>query len=231
MNEHFESMTLLLELKQISKKYCYPSEIEILKNISLQLSPGVIISIIGESGTGKSTILHIAGGLDSASSGEVCILGKPISKLSEDKKSFIRLSSIGFIYQYHFLLPDFNILENVMLPIRIAKKDYTAGKILAEKLLDKLGLSNRIKHYPDQLSGGEQQRVAIARAMINSPQIILADEPTGSLDPNNSQIVFEMLKTEVKLNNCGAIIVTHSNEIARQADVVYEIKGGILERI
>lgn len=222
-------MSNILELKSISKNYIQgKSNIEILKNVNLSIKAGELVGILGSSGSGKSTMLHIAGLLDNQFSGEVIVKSRLTSKLNDNSKNLIRLNNIGFIYQYHHLLKDFSARENVAMPALIASKDYNESLKEADQLLSILGLGSRINNFPGELSGGEQQRVAIARSMINKPDIILADEPTGNLDNDSSNLVIDLFLKLAKERNLASIIVTHNNSIAEKLDSVYEIKGGIL---
>jgi len=213
----------ILELRNISKDYKQGSGIvEVLKDFSLSVNPGEIIAIIGASGCGKSTLLHIAGLLDRPTTGEVLIDSKIIA--DDDKvRTNMRLEYIGFVYQYHHLLKDFNARENIALPRLIAGKNYEEALEDADELLGFLELENRSFNFPGELSGGQQQRVAIARALINKPKIILADEPTGNLDPYSAQKVLELLTSTVKESNMAAIIVTHNQQISSFVDRVYKI--------
>lgn len=222
-------MSNILELNGVSKNYYQAkSTIEILKNINLTIKPGELVGIIGSSGSGKSTMLHIAGLLDNQFSGEVIVNGQNTRKLKNQAKDDIRLNNIGFIYQYHHLLKDFSARENVAMPALIAGKCYEDALKEADLLLSILGLKNRIYNFPGELSGGEQQRVAIARSMINNPDIILADEPTGNLDNHSSDIVIDLFLRLAKERGLAAIIVTHNHEIAKKLDSVYELKNAVL---
>lgn len=222
-------MSNILELKSISKNYHQgKSTIEILKDINLTIKPSELVGVIGSSGSGKSTMLHIAGLLDNQFAGDVIVNDRNIRKLKNKEKDDIRLNNIGFIYQYHHLLKDFSARENVAMPALIAGKCYETSLKEADLLLSILGLQNRIYNFPGELSGGEQQRVAIARSMINNPNIILADEPTGNLDNHSSDIVIELFIRLAKERNLAAIIVTHNHEIAKKLDSVYELKNGSL---
>jgi len=185
-------MHKILELKHIEKKYS-SSDSLVLKDVSLKCFESQISALTGPSGSGKSTLLHIAGLLDNSSSGEVWIDGKNASQFSDNVKTHIRLTSIGFVYQYHHLLQEFTALENVMLPQLIANRSKKAAKNRAESLLFKFGIGEKINMFPSELSGGQKQRVAIARALANNPILLLADEPTGNLDPETAQKVFDDL--------------------------------------
>ncbi len=217
------SKSPILELRDICKDYKQGSNmVEVLKNFSLTLYPGEVIAIVGASGSGKSTLLHIAGLLDKADSGEVIIDGKLVT--GDDRvKTNMRLNYLGFVYQYHHLLKDFSARENVAMPMLIAGKDYDKALEDADHLLAMLDLQNRTFNFPGELSGGQQQRVAIARSMINHPKIILADEPTGNLDPHSAQTVLELLISTAKKSGTAIILVTHNQNIASMVDRVCRI--------
>lgn len=216
----------VLTLKNISKEYRQGnSTIEILKTINLTITAGELIAIVGSSGSGKSTLLQIAGFLDDPTNGEV------ICHLVDFKKAIldqIRLKYIGFVYQNHHLLKDFNARENVAMPKLIAGADYQEALDQADKLLEELGLSSKVYNMPGELSGGQQQRVAIARALINNPKIVLADEPTGNLDQQTAEEVFNLFLQLARQQNTAVIMVTHNHEIAKKMHKVYELKYGIL---
>lgn len=222
---------VILELKNIHKEYYQGrSCIEVLKNIDLTVNLGETVSIIGASGSGKSTLLHIAGLLDTPDSGEVQIAGYSSANLSSKQKDSIRLNELGFIYQYHHLLRDFTALENVALPQIIAGKNQKDAELRAEQLLADLGLEHRLHNFPGELSGGEQQRVAICRAMANKPKIIFADEPTGNLDPETAEQVFDTFLNYSKTNNYSVIMVTHNYDFAGKMMKQYSLKKGIISQ-
>jgi lipoprotein-releasing system ATP-binding protein len=188
------------------------------------------VALVGQSGTGKSSLLHMAGLLEAPSSGEVFVAGAPASRLPERERTRLRRDTIGFVYQAHHLLPEFDALENVMMPQRIAGRSRLEAEKEARRLLDTMGLSQRLTHRPAQLSGGEQQRVAIARALANRPRVLLADEPTGNLDPRTASGVFESLIKLVRAEGLAALVATHNFELARKMDralVMHE--GKLLE--
>lgn len=203
-------------------------EITILNGIDLCLKQGESTAIIGKSGSGKSTLLHIAGGLDAPSAGQVLCNGVDFASLDDKKRSELRNLHIGFIFQANLLLEDFNALENVMAPAMIAGKSLKECKPRALELLQKLGLSDRLLHLPSQLSGGEKQRVAICRALMNEPEVIMADEPTGALDEENAQEVEKLLLDLVKEEGRSLLLVTHNQDFAFQCDNVYLLKNHIL---
>lgn len=205
------------------------SEVEVLKGIGLEVKQKEFLAIQGPSGAGKSTLLHILGGLDYPSKGEVLFEGRNIYGLRENELAIFRSNSVGFVFQFYHLLPEFSALENVLLPAllkswREKKKAYTHAK----SLLEKVGLSARLHHKPGQLSGGEQQRVAIARALINKPQILLCDEPTGNLDSESGKKILGILKEVNKETGACVILVTHDKDIAAMADRVIYLKDGII---
>jgi lipoprotein-releasing system ATP-binding protein len=200
--------------------------LEILKGAELAVWSGQSIALIAPSGTGKSTLLHIAGLLEHPDSGEVFINGTPTTKLSDDARTRIRRLEIGFVYQFHHLLPEFTALENVMLPQMVRGLSKREANLRASEILSYLGLEERLEHRPTELSGGEQQRVAIARAVANAPRILLADEPTGNLDPRTSDRVFSSLIQLVRASGLAAVIATHNMEIAARMDRRVTIADG-----
>lgn len=215
----------VMDLQNICKHYQQGGlVVEVLKQVNLQVMPGELVAIIGASGSGKSTLLHIAGLLDKPDSGLVVHnLGQGAS--SDD---LIRLNHIGFVYQNYNLLKDFTARENVLLPRLITGANYSGAADLANELLGELGLSSKIHSMPGELSGGEQQRVAIARSLINQPKLILADEPTGNLDPHTAAKVFDLLIKLARNFNISVVMATHNYEIAEKMDVIYELKYGAL---
>ena len=226
-------MSRILDLKNIGKTYETKVEkLEILKNINLELNTGDFISIQGKSGSGKTTLLNILGLLDSPTKGEVIYDGINVDFKKENLKNTLRNQKIGFVFQFHYLLPEFSALENVMLPALVDKKtDRESVKKKAEEYLNMVGLGKRLTHKPSELSGGEKQRVAIARAMINDPAVVLADEPTGNLDVDTSQTIHELFFKINKEKKQAIIIVTHSLELAGITKDKFEIKKGNLEKL
>ena len=215
----------MLLARNIHKKY---NELAVLKGVDIQINKGEIVSIVGSSGAGKSTLLHILGTLDKADAGQIIINDVPINNLSDKKLAAFRNNNIGFVFQFHHLLPEFTALENVCIPGWIAghKKNDVIGK--AEQLLQTLGLANRLQNKPNQLSGGEQQRVAVARALINNPAIVMADEPTGNLDSTHARELHELFIDLRKKFNQTFLIVTHNEELAKMSDRVVVMKDGLV---
>ena len=217
----------ILELRGIAKAFTQATGIlPILTDVSLQIWPGEMVALVGPSGSGKSTLLHIAGLLDRPSAGEVWVKGRNCSNLPDSERSRLRRELLGFVYQYHHLLPEFTALENVIVPQMVAGKSYRLAKKQARALLDALGLKERESHRPARLSGGEQQRVAIARAMSNRPVLIMADEPTGNLDPATADRVFFQLNALVQTAGIGALVATHNYELAHRMSRVLRIHEG-----
>jgi lipoprotein-releasing system ATP-binding protein len=204
-------------------------ELPVLRGVDLEVGAGEIVGLIGPSGSGKSSLLHAAGLLEHPNAGRISVLGRDCSTLGERARTRVRLASIGFVYQFHHLLPEFSALDNVALPQMIAGRSRRAARERAKGLLGEMGLADRLHHQPAQMSGGEQQRVAIARALANAPRLLLADEPTGNLDPKTSAAVFDALYGQVRSQGVAALIATHNLELARHMDRVYALKDGRLE--
>ena len=202
--------------------------LEVLKGIDLQINEGEFVSIVGASGAGKTTLLQIIGTLDTAHEGEVVINGVDIKKLSDKQLSAFRNKELGFVFQFHQLLPEFTALENVCIPGYIAHRDSKEVEEKAKELLTKLGLQDRFHHKPNELSGGEKQRVAVARALINDPKLILADEPSGSLDSANKKELHSLLRRLCDDYGLTILLVTHDNELAGTSDRVIEMKDGLI---
>lgn len=216
----------ILELKNISKSYCSNDDLfYALKNVSLKINQGEFVSITGPSGSGKSTLMHIVGLLDNPTSGEILLHGKDISQLKEHQLAQVRNITLGFVFQQFNLLPKTSALENVMLPLLYSDVPKKSREELAKKMLEKVGLADKIKNTPAQLSGGQQQRVAIARALINNPKIILADEPTGNLDSKSGESVMKLFH-QLHQEGRTIVFVTHDMDLAKQAKKLIIIKDG-----
>ena len=213
----------MIKAKNIHKSF---DALEVLKGVDIEIAKGEIVSIVGPSGAGKTTLLQILGTLDRPDSGDVEVNGVNFSKLSEKELAAFRNKHIGFIFQFHQLLPEFTALENVMIPALIARKDTKSVTARAKELIGYLGLSERMEHKPSELSGGEKQRVAVARALINSPSVILADEPSGSLDSKNRDELHKLLFDVRDKFGLTLVIVTHDKELAALSDRVIEMKDG-----
>ena len=216
----------IIEIQNLSKKYSYNNNyINIFDNINFSLFKEDIVSIVGPSGSGKSTFLNLIGLLDSDYEGQYKFLKKDISKLNISKKNVIRNESIGFVHQFFHLIPELNVLENIILPNLIYKDDYRHSVNLAKDILGNFSLSDKIYSNPNDLSGGEQQRVAIARSLINKPDIVIADEMTGNLDESTADYVFDFFLKTIKINKQSLIYVTHNKKYAQQAKYIYKIKN------
>lgn len=222
---------VVLACRDLSKVYDENKlNVQVLNSVNMQITAGERLAIVGASGSGKSTLLHLLGGLDSPTSGEVDVLGKQLSKLSEAKRGELRNQALGFVYQFHHLLPEFSAQENVMMPLLIRRCSVQDAADQAAQMLGRVGLEKRMKHKPGELSGGERQRAAIARALVTKPACLLADEPTGNLDRGNAESVFELM---LELNNSlgtSLIIVTHDMQLAGQVGSVHHLINGVLEK-
>jgi lipoprotein-releasing system ATP-binding protein len=220
---------ILIRVRALAKTYVSGTEtLHILRGIDLDLERGSTLAVSGQSGSGKSTLLNIAGGLDRADSGSVSVGGTELAGLSEGELSLYRRDRVGFIFQFHYLLKDFTALENVMLPAYMAGRRKREALDKARLLLAEVKLEDRLHHFPSQLSGGERQRVAVARAMVNDPDLILADEPTGNLDPLNSAVVAELLYAGAEKWGTTLVVVTHDEKVAARARVRYTLENGRL---
>ena len=213
----------MIKANNINKSY---GQLHVLKGVDLHVEKGEIVSIVGKSGAGKTTLLHILGTLDSPDSGKLSISDKTVEGFSTKELAAFRNQKIGFVFQFHHLLPEFTALENVCMPGFIAKREQSEVEAKAKELLEYLGLKERMAHKPNQLSGGEQQRVAIARALINNPAVVFADEPTGNLDSNTSDELHQLLFQLRKDFNQTFVIVTHNEELAKMSDRILEMEDG-----
>ncbi|NNH77192.1 lipoprotein-releasing ABC transporter ATP-binding protein LolD [Acinetobacter sp. ANC 5380] len=220
---------IVLEAKNISKNFTDgKTTVEVIKDLSLQVKAGEFVSIVGSSGSGKSTLLHVLGGLDCPTAGQVFLNGKRFDTLGEAERGYLRNQHLGFVYQFHHLLPEFTALENVAMPLMLrAGTNYKQSKEQAEYLLNRVGLSHRMTHKPGELSGGERQRVALARALVAKPELMLADEPTGNLDRKNAVKIFELLSELRSEFNMAMLIVTHDEQLAQAGDSILHMQDGV----
>jgi lipoprotein-releasing system ATP-binding protein len=215
-----------LELKKIQHSFVQGGQkLDILRGASLSVAQGEIVALLGPSGCGKTTLLQIAGLLETPKGGEVHIAGKKATA-ADSVRTMMRRRQIGFVYQFHHLLPDFTAHENLLLPQYVAGVSASLARKRADELLERVGLRLRASHYPSQMSGGEQQRVAIARALVNNPALLLADEPTGNLDPETAEHVFRLMLDTIRAQGTGALIVTHNADLAARMDRVLRVKDG-----
>ncbi|WP_194437739.1 lipoprotein-releasing ABC transporter ATP-binding protein LolD [Vibrio fluminensis] len=225
-------MSDLLQCRDVTKTYHEGAlETQVLKGVSFELKRGELASIIGTSGSGKSTLLHVLGALDDTTSGQVTFLGQELSKLSSNKQAKLRNRHLGFVYQFHHLLADFTALENVAMPLLIGGMKAAEAKLKAQALLDKVGLSHRVDHRPSELSGGERQRVAIARALVNSPDLVLADEPTGNLDHKTALAIYDLMRELNRESGTAFLVVTHDGELAAKMDRQLHMQDGLLVNV
>ena len=222
---------IIMKLEDIDKFYMETgNKLHILKKLNLEVKRGEFVSILGKSGSGKSTLLNIMGLLDKIDGGKIWIDNKEVSSLNEMEKNNIKNHFLGFVFQFHYLMSEFTALENVMIPALLNNfKNKTEIEKEAKKLLEIVGLAERIKHKPNQLSGGEKQRVAIARAMINKPKLILADEPTGNLDEDTGELIFSLFRKINKEHNQSIVVVTHARDLSQVTDRQVYLKRGVLE--
>ncbi|WP_375595967.1 ABC transporter ATP-binding protein [Algihabitans albus] len=218
-----------LQLDGVVKSFSQAGrDLPVLRGLDLDLRPGEMVALLGPSGSGKSTLLHICGLLDRPDGGAIRIAGQEAQSLGDNERTRLRREHIGFVYQYHHLLPEFSALENLVVPQMIAGLSRREATVRALKLLETVGLSERTDHRPARLSGGEQQRVAIARALINAPRLLLADEPTGNLDPHTADAVFDLLVKLVRGAGLAALLATHNYELAARMDRVVRLEEGVL---
>ena len=219
----------ILEARNVHKSFKQgPVTLEVLQGINMSVATGERIAIVGASGSGKTTLLQILGGLDRPTTGQVLVDGKDIHEQSEQERGALRNRALGFVYQFHHLLPEFSALENVAMPLLIRRMKVSDARARAGRLLDRVGLGERLTHRPDQLSGGERQRAAVARALVTEPKIVLADEPTGNLDGSNAESVFALMLELNRELGTSLIVVTHDMRLATRMERIYAIEKGVL---